>query len=611
MHTVEMGEIAEEVEETTDPIINRVSLYWGEHLGARYPGYLLLLLGAADESLARWLGRSIAAIDSLTGRDAACLLFAARLPVTVKRRIIKKYECVCRHCRSRGLRRPPSDGTVDAYELRDGLVVGWTPTQSSKRDWHHSRLVTPDGSVRWTGSERELIATTYATDRVAGSLGVLDRLPCLIAVDAQPDGRLPPIDATSPRYVQELANFPPANIIPLLRRTLHIFRGHPNYGEFHRRVTTLDAIAEKLRKAESASKTFEQELSAWRRRTDADLLQLEVIEKAVEEAANHLRDGSLRKARHVLAAPSFLSKEILQETASYMATRGEHLHRMCRTLWSLRNYSERHQWPLESGPMARLVNIVEEHLVPLGIATEIRPFDRGDLDVSIQILSHQVEELVQELLSGVRAHVLSLRSKDFQCPPELSPAARHLRLEAARELEGQRQALLSEQAPSISVALREAVRSSADAPVVVAAQPTYDAFLCHSSSDAATVAAIALRMRETGIRYWLDAEQITLGDGITEKIEDGLRRSRRVLVFISRSLRRSRWCRAEYGALLSREFAGHSGRGVIPVVLDDCPADDIPMLLFDKSRIDARDPEAMATLMSVLTGDRGAKAQRE
>lgn len=72
-----------------------------------------------------------------------------------------------------------------------------------------------------------------------------------------------------------------------------------------------------------------------------------------------------------------------------------------------------------------------------------------------------------------------------------------------------------------------------------------------------------------------------------------------MVVCVSRNLGRSRWCRAEYGAILARECSGDNARRVIPLVLDDCPADEIPMLLYDKRRADARVPSDLSALLVI------------
>lgn len=111
------------------------------------------------------------------------------------------------------------------------------------------------------------------------------------------------------------------------------------------------------------------------------------------------------------------------------------------------------------------------------------------------------------------------------------------------------------------------------------------AFISHSSEDSMTARAIAEILRQHGIESWIDHEQIRPGDSIPGRIEEGLSGCDVILVLISGSFVRSRWCRAEYEPLLSREIA--SGQTlVIPALLDNAK---MPSLLSAKKYTDFRD----------------------
>ncbi len=61
----------------------------------------------------------------------------------------------------------------------------------------------------------------------------------------------------------------------------------------------------------------------------------------------------------------------------------------------------------------------------------------------------------------------------------------------------------------------------------------YDVFLSHSSKDKAVVRKLAERLRDDGLRVWLDEWEIRPGDPILLKIEEGLEQSR-ALVLVQR-----------------------------------------------------------------------------
>jgi hypothetical protein len=128
----------------------------------------------------------------------------------------------------------------------------------------------------------------------------------------------------------------------------------------------------------------------------------------------------------------------------------------------------------------------------------------------------------------------------------------------------------------------------------------YDVFISHSSADKPIIEKIAAEFRTRGISYWLDSEQIKLGDSIIGKIEDGLRDSKHVLVCLSPTLGKSNWCRAEYGAVLHKYFSGATNKRVIPLKLDNVADEDVPSLLYDIRRADYSKPEEFEELIDYI-----------
>lgn len=129
----------------------------------------------------------------------------------------------------------------------------------------------------------------------------------------------------------------------------------------------------------------------------------------------------------------------------------------------------------------------------------------------------------------------------------------------------------------------------------------YCVFLSHSSADKPAVLKVVQAFSESGIPYWIDHEQITFGDGIVAKIEEGLKKSKFVVVCLSENLAASGWCRAEYGPILYREFSGDTSRRVIPLSLDGSKNNDnVPLLLSDKMRADFTDADSFAAFIRFL-----------
>jgi hypothetical protein len=146
-------------------------------------------------------------------------------------------------------------------------------------------------------------------------------------------------------------------------------------------------------------------------------------------------------------------------------------------------------------------------------------------------------------------------------------------------------------------------QSRFDARRTERAMPGYDAFLCHSHADKHRVREIADQFKTHGISYWLDEEQIDLGDPVTQRIQAGLDNSRAIIVCISRSLVTSSWARTEYTSILARVCGSNPNsnrRAVIPLLFEDIAAHEYPSLLYDRLGADIRDQSSMQALLKRL-----------
>jgi len=93
----------------------------------------------------------------------------------------------------------------------------------------------------------------------------------------------------------------------------------------------------------------------------------------------------------------------------------------------------------------------------------------------------------------------------------------------------------------------------------------WDIFLIHASEDAASVAEpMARQLSEAGLRVWLDSEQVTLGDSLRRRIDEGLAGARFGVVVLSPSFFKKEWPQRELEAILSLEIA--SGKRILPVL---------------------------------------------
>jgi hypothetical protein len=99
-------------------------------------------------------------------------------------------------------------------------------------------------------------------------------------------------------------------------------------------------------------------------------------------------------------------------------------------------------------------------------------------------------------------------------------------------------------APHYSIMLTSMVRTG----------DSYDVFLSHASEDKEEVVVpLAKALEARGVRVWLDRQQLTLGDSLSRKIDEGLAQSRFGAVVLSPAFFAKSWPIRELDGLVARE----------------------------------------------------------
>ena len=92
----------------------------------------------------------------------------------------------------------------------------------------------------------------------------------------------------------------------------------------------------------------------------------------------------------------------------------------------------------------------------------------------------------------------------------------------------------------------------------------WDIFISHAAEDKATVARpLVAVLRRAGARVWLDEQELTVGDSLSEKIDEGLAQSRFGAVILSPAFLAKHWPKKELAGLRSREEDGQ--KVILPV----------------------------------------------
>ena len=100
----------------------------------------------------------------------------------------------------------------------------------------------------------------------------------------------------------------------------------------------------------------------------------------------------------------------------------------------------------------------------------------------------------------------------------------------------------------------------------------YDVFMSYASEDRGVASRLAEKMRERGVAVWFDLFEISLGDSLSEKINEGLLKSNFGLLLVSKvflskiTIDSRNWVKREYGGLSARETG--SRKLLVPIWLN-------------------------------------------
>jgi len=92
----------------------------------------------------------------------------------------------------------------------------------------------------------------------------------------------------------------------------------------------------------------------------------------------------------------------------------------------------------------------------------------------------------------------------------------------------------------------------------------WDVFISHASEDKVGVAVpLAVSLQQHGLKVWLDRTELSLGDSLRSKIDQGLSQSRYGIVILSKAFFAKHWPLRELNGLVSRET--EANKVVLPV----------------------------------------------
>ena len=167
-----------------------------------FSGYLLFLFTGREQSLIKAFRREVIDLDALTGDTVAFALFVERLTLTVSS-------------------ADPPPGRLHQTRKRPASAREFNSSDLSR--YPSVIQLVKSGKLGWINKGDELIACTYATNKIARELGILSKLPCLVVYDGHPGSPYETVPLT-----KELLS----ELIPILRSTIDRLRSRPGYRHY-------------------------------------------------------------------------------------------------------------------------------------------------------------------------------------------------------------------------------------------------------------------------------------------------------------------------------------------------------------------------------------------
>lgn len=132
-----------------------------------------------------------------------------------------------------------------------------------------------------------------------------------------------------------------------------------------------------------------------------------------------------------------------------------------------------------------------------------------------------------------------------------------------------------------------------------ACSPRVRCFISHNKADRERARAVGANLVLAGTDVWFDEWEISAGDSIPGKLDEGLGSFDVFLILWSVSAAKSNWVRKELSAAITRSLQDRSAR-IIPCILDATP---LPPLISDLKRVSLQEGDpGMQVLVEEVAG---------
>ena len=120
----------------------------------------------------------------------------------------------------------------------------------------------------------------------------------------------------------------------------------------------------------------------------------------------------------------------------------------------------------------------------------------------------------------------------------------------------------------------------------------------HAGEAKSAISKLSSDLEKLGMKVWLDRNEIKLGDSIPTAIANGLEQASHVLAVVGPNDKQSAWATEELKMVRAK------GKRIIPVMVNNATARDLPEAIKDLLAADASSQEGLRSVYKIFDEQR-------
>lgn len=556
---------------SNDPVLNILQTDPESLFDKPFSGHIIFLFGELDEEIATWFSRAIISLDSLTGDDIACVVYAKKIRIAIDNAGDSHSQFSFRERRN-----------------SDGIIINHI---NKKLD---AEVLVKDGKSIWTISTEETTAITYGADQIANALKISDQLPCIVFLDAILNNNKYLVKISElDKFIIPLQNYPVKDVISFLRKILQLFRNKAGYDSYLEDISKLEELSKEFENARYRTANLKKELSEIQQKKK---IFIEAAMNSIGKANWSLMQGSKHYFVQELTRIPNLSLETVNVLTENIGADYHILVKYSKCIETLKYYLSNVNTISQIENQIRLKKIFTTYVEPL-IDQSFQSkefFSAFDCESTLDELRNRQNLIIGPYLSHLATseEVELLAKQKFD--DEINRLLQSYKVAEDEELvlqvkcESIAHRCIAPDHPSLVQVARDSFRGRIEKNETVQREYSlkWDFFIAHSGKDT-DVAEILYADLSKSSKVFLDSKCLKYGDDWDIELSEAQQNSRISIVLVTPYTEKAYYQREEISAAIHMARNDKDRHRVVPIFLglEDSNMAYIPYGLRLKHRI--------------------------